>query len=345
MILGIDLVLTLFPRKEAIALLDPLLSAKENFVRQGAVIALSFILIQQTDSICPKVNEFRRTLTKMITEKGEDSITKLGAILAQGIIDAGGRNVTISLHNRNGHPDMPSVVGTFIFLQYWYWHSLAHFSSLAFKPTCVIGLNLNLEMPKTEFRCNAKPSTFAYPPPLEEKKKEENEKVETAVLSVTHKKKPSILDRSTATVVKEEAKTEEKTEKEKEEEMEVDNTPATAVVADSTAAMSTATAANSEHKLVEPKSKEPEPTNYTLQNPARIVRLQLKTLQMTENNRYKPLKALSQGGIIMLRDKKAGQEKEEIVALAAAGGTRVEGKDSSEEAKPHTPFEINITSY
>ncbi|VDO09230.1 unnamed protein product [Brugia timori] len=163
--------------KEAIALLDPLLSAKENFVRQGAVIALSFILIQQTDSICPKVNEFRRTLTKMITEKGEDSITKLGAILAQGIIDAGGRNVTISLHNRNGHPDMPSVVGTFVFLQYWYWHSLAHFSSLVFKPTCVIGLNLNLEMPKTEFRCNAKPSTFAYPPPLEEKKKEENEKV------------------------------------------------------------------------------------------------------------------------------------------------------------------------
>ncbi|EJD74769.1 26S proteasome non-ATPase regulatory subunit 1 [Loa loa] len=332
--------------KEAIALLDPLLNSKENFVRQGAVIALSFILIQQTDSICPKVNEFRRTLTKMITEKGEDSITKLGAILAQGIIDAGGRNVTISLHNRNGHPDMPSVVGTFVFLQYWYWHSLAHFSSLVFKPTCVIGLNLNLEMPKTEFRCNAKPSTFAYPPPLEEKKKEENEKVETAVLSVTHKKKPSVLDRSSATAVKEEAKVrEEKTEKDKEEEMEVDIAPATAAVADSAAAVFTGTATNSEHKLAEPKSRESEATNYTLQNPARIVRLQLKTLQMTENNRYKPLKALSQGGIIMLRDRKAGQEKEEIVALAAAGGTRVEGKDSSEEAKPHTPFEINITSY
>ncbi|VDK28163.1 unnamed protein product [Anisakis simplex] len=81
----------------------------------------------------------------MITEKGEDSITKLGAILAQGIIDAGGRNVTISLHNRSGHSDMQSVVGTFVFLQYWYWHSLAHFASLAFKPTCLIGLNANLE--------------------------------------------------------------------------------------------------------------------------------------------------------------------------------------------------------
>lgn len=82
----------------------------------------------------------------MITEKGEDSITKLGAILAQGIIDAGGRNVTISLHNRNGHSDMQSVVGMFVFLQYWYWHSFAHFASLAFKPTCLIGLNSNLEV-------------------------------------------------------------------------------------------------------------------------------------------------------------------------------------------------------
>ncbi|VDK20684.1 unnamed protein product [Anisakis simplex] len=72
----------------------------------------------------------------------------------------------------------------------------------------------------------------------------------------------------------------------------------------------------------------------------------MKTLQMPENSRYKPLKSLSQGGIIMLRDKRAGQEKEEIVALVAAGGTRAnDGKDSTEEATPHAPFEINIASY
>ncbi|VDN00722.1 unnamed protein product [Thelazia callipaeda] len=329
--------------KEAIALLEPLLNAKENFVRQGAVIALSFILIQQTDAICPKVNEFRKTLTKMITEKGEDSITKLGAILAQGIIDAGGRNVTISLHNRNGYPDMPSVVGTFVFLQYWYWHSLAHFSSLAFKPTCIIGLNLNLQMPKTEFRCNAKPLTFAYPPPLEEKKKEENEKVETAVLSVTHKKKSSVIDRSVVSTAaaKEESKVKEtKVEKDTDDKMDVDSVSES----DSAAAASTAMSTTSEQKSPELKSKESEITSFMLQNPARVVRLQLKTLQIPENSRYKPLKALSQGGIIMLRDRKAGQEKEEIVALAAAGGTRVDGK-GSEEAKPHSPFEISITSY
>jgi hypothetical protein len=41
-----------------------------------------------------------------------------------------------------------------------------------------------LQMPKIEFRSNARPSMFAYPPPLEEKKREEREKVTTAVLSI-----------------------------------------------------------------------------------------------------------------------------------------------------------------
>jgi 26S proteasome regulatory subunit N2 len=75
--------------QEAIALIDQLCTAKENYVRQGAVIALAFIMIQQTDSTCRNVNDFRQKLTKMITEKGEDSITKFGAIIAQGILDAG----------------------------------------------------------------------------------------------------------------------------------------------------------------------------------------------------------------------------------------------------------------
>lgn len=63
--------------KEAIALLQPLLQAKENYVRQGALIALSFVLIQQTHQTCDNVTEFRKTLTKMINEKGEDMITKV----------------------------------------------------------------------------------------------------------------------------------------------------------------------------------------------------------------------------------------------------------------------------
>lgn len=43
--------------REAIALIEPLLSAKENFVRQGAVLALALIQIQHTEATSPKVLE------------------------------------------------------------------------------------------------------------------------------------------------------------------------------------------------------------------------------------------------------------------------------------------------
>lgn len=123
----------------------------------------------------------------MIADKHEDVIAKFGAILAQGIIDAGGRNATVSLQSRTGHTNLSAVVGLLVFVQFWYWYPLTHFLSLAFTPTSIIGLNIDLNMPKVEFKSNAKPSVFAYPPALEEKKDKNKEKVETAVLSITAK--------------------------------------------------------------------------------------------------------------------------------------------------------------
>lgn len=96
----------------------------------------------------------------------------------------GGRNVTVSLQSRTGHTNMLAVVGALVFTQYWYWFPLAHCLALAFTPTCLIALNAQLKMPKLEFRSNARPSVYAYPAPLEEKKREEREKITTAVLSI-----------------------------------------------------------------------------------------------------------------------------------------------------------------
>lgn len=79
---------------------------------------------------------------------------------------------------------MLAVVGALVFTQYWYWYPLAHCLALAFTPTCLIGLNAQLKMPKFELKSNARPSAYAYPAPLEEKKREEREKVTTAVLSI-----------------------------------------------------------------------------------------------------------------------------------------------------------------
>ena len=44
-------------------------------------------------------------------------------------------------------------------------------------------------MPKIQFTSNAKPSMYAYPEALQPPKKEEKEKVSTAILSITAKAK------------------------------------------------------------------------------------------------------------------------------------------------------------
>merc|ERR1712066_383165 len=137
----------------------------------------------------------RALYSKVIADKHEDVMAKYGAIIAQGIIDAGGRNVTVSLQSRTGHTNMPAIVGLLVFTQFWYWYPLSHFLSLAFTPSSLIALNADLKMPKIKYRCNAKPSTYAYPPMLEEKKSDTREKVETAVLSITNKAKKKEADK------------------------------------------------------------------------------------------------------------------------------------------------------
>lgn len=83
---------------------------------------------------------------KILTEKYEDAMSKFGATLAQGIIDAGGRNVTISLQSRSGYNNMSAIVGMALFTQFWYWYPLTHLLSLAFVPTAFVGLNKELKV-------------------------------------------------------------------------------------------------------------------------------------------------------------------------------------------------------
>jgi len=246
--------------KEALGLIEPMKNDPVNYVRQGALIASAMVLVQQTEVTCPKVKDFRNQYASVISDKHEDVMAKFGAILAQGIIDAGGRNVTVSLQSRTGHTNMLGVVGMLVFCQYWYWFPLSHFLSLAFQPTALIGLNKDLEMPVVQFRSNAKPSTYGYPAPLEEKKKEDKEKVATAILSITVKQKRKAAEK-----------------KKEEEKMEVD-----------------------EKKEEEKKEeKKEEPLFEHLSNPARIVKSQLRVAQL-EDAKYKAVKDLGIGGIVIL---------------------------------------------
>merc|ERR1712087_394310 len=65
-----------------------------------------------------------------------------------------------------------------------------HVFSLVLTPTYSIGLNEDFKFPKNfEVVCSSKPSAFAYPKKLEEKKEEKKKRVETVALSTTAKEK------------------------------------------------------------------------------------------------------------------------------------------------------------
>jgi len=295
-----------------------------NYVRQGALIASALILVQQTEALCPKVKDFRQLYSKVISDKHDDVMAKFGAILAQGIIDAGGRNVTASLLTRTGHTNVPAVVGMLVFTQFWYWFPLTHFISLTFVPTSLIGLNSDLKMPKMEFKSNAKPSLFAYPPPLEEKKEKEREKISTAVLSITAKAKKKEAEKKEK-VEKMEVDESESKEKEKEKDSK------DVKEGESSDAKSDAKGKEKEEK----EKKEAEPNFEILTNPARVLRQQLKVIQSADNSRYSFIKDSAIGGIIMMKDSQKN-DPEELVEPVQAGGPKVEEET---EPEPPEPFE------
>lgn len=170
---------------EAIDLLEPMMKDSTDFVRQGAHIALAMILVEQNETMNPKVATIRKQFTKIISDRHEDAMAKFGCALALGIIDAGGRNCTIGLQTQTGNLNMTAIVGMAIFTQYWYWFPLTHFLSLSFTPTAIIGVDQDLEIPSFKFFSNTRPSMFDYPPEAEVKPEEVLEKIKTAVLSTT----------------------------------------------------------------------------------------------------------------------------------------------------------------
>ena len=175
----------------AVEVLEPLTRDPVDFVRQAAYIALGLIMIQQTDKLNPKVAEMNKMFLNVITSKHQEGLAKFGACVAQGIMNAGGRNVTIQLENsETGTLDTKSIVGLVMFSQFWYWFPLAHFLSLSFTPTAIIGVRAtDMAIPKFELNCYGRQEVFEYPAMYEEEGNKEIEKVATAILSTTARAK------------------------------------------------------------------------------------------------------------------------------------------------------------
>lgn len=303
---------------EAIDLLEPMMKDPTDFVRQGALISLAMIMVQQNEVMNPKVTSIRKTLKKVVGDRHEDAMTKFGAALALGIIDAGGRNCTIGLQTQTGNLNMAGIVGMAVFTQYWYWFPFTHFLSLSFSPTSIIGLDHDLEMPDFKFHCATRPSLFDYPPEQEVKADEGPAMIATAILSTTAQAKrraqkkeraqrresmdidPASIKAGDKMDVDEDKKTEDTKEKKEGEEK------------DSTA--------------VDFKKKpEKEKVGYEIENMTRVLPSQLKYISFP-NGRYKPAKkvcdsdsltpqpfrltyAQPTGGPLLLHDTQPDEEK------------------------------------
>ncbi|KAI7883369.1 armadillo-type protein [Mucor mucedo] len=303
---------------DALELLEPMTKDPVDFVRQGAFMSQAMILIQQTENTNPKVAGVRKLYEKIIGDKHEDPMAKFGAVLAQGILDAGGRNVTISLLSRTGHANMPAIVGMAVFTQFWYWYPLTHMLSLAFTPTAVIGLNKNLETPRFEFVSNAKASLFAYPPALKPPSATVVEKVATAVLSTTAKAKARAK----------------KIEKEKGDHMDIDEDKPSIKDEEMTEDD------KKEERKTTVQKKKKEENFEILENMARVVPAQLRHIAFKDDSRYTPVKQEHVGGIIMLVDRKPEEEEDLIQPRVPSGDATARGA-AEEEAAPFEPFEYH----
>jgi len=293
--------------KEAIALLEPLIRDTVPFVRQGAFIALAMILIQISEKMDPKVKEIRQQLMEIIGDnyKQQSPMAKFGAIIALGIIDAGGRNMTIALSSRAGHMNVSAIVGIAVFVQYWYWYPFLLFISLALTPTAIIAVNSHLEMPKYKIKSNARPSLFAYPAEVKEVEEKTVKAVPTAQLSIT-KKQQQRKDKKKA-----EAEAEEK--KKSGEEPSGDKMETEKTNPDLNNESQKKPQTGEEEKDTEKKklAEKPEPEFELLDNPARVTRGQLKYITFDVDPRYVPI---TEGvhGVILLKDTKPG-ESEDII--------------------------------
>lgn len=333
---------------ESVALLEPMLDDMTDFVRQGAYTATAMIYMQQSDSCNgKKIKAFREKLTSIISDKHQSTLTKMGAILSTGLIDAGGRNCSLDMGSSNGFTKISTVAGLTLWLQHWHWYPLMHMLSMALTPTLTIGLNKDFKYPKNfQITCNAKPSIFAYPKRLEEKKEKEKKRVETVALSTTAKNNArlarkrahkdaegGIADTSTAMdidkkdeSITDSAEREATNEKEgfiastsKDDDVDMEDKEADGTVADD--------------KKTLKKKKEPETETFTISNPSRITKYQIQFCAFELSQRYRPVRPEGKiSGVIILTDT-TPDEEEEVNAV------KTPSLDAEDEAETPEPFE------
>ncbi|PQM41990.1 26S proteasome non-ATPase regulatory subunit 1 homolog A-like [Prunus yedoensis var. nudiflora] len=262
-------------------------------------LAFPVLISEASDS---RVGAFRRQLEKIILDKHEDTISKMGAILASGILDAGGRNVTIRCFLKQ------------------------NMTSLAFSPTALIGLNSDLKVPKFEFLSHAKPSLFEYPKPTTVPTAASAVKLPTAVLSTSAK----------ATKARAKKEADQKANAEK-----LTGAEASSASANTGKGKPSSEKDGDSMQVDGPteKKSEPEPSFEILTNPARVVPSQEKFIKFLEESRYVPIK-LAPSGFVLLRDLRPTEP--EVLSLTDTPSSTVSpaGGQQQDSRVLHQPWQL-----
>jgi len=280
----------------AVEILERLAGDTSDFVRQGALISLALVLMQHSEARSPKVAEVRKLFEKTYSDKHEEVMSKFGAIIANGLIDAGGRNVSMNLLSRSGHIRVSSLIGMAMFTQFWFWFPYIHFISLALKPTALVGITEDFRLPKADIKCQCRPSLFAYPRMGPPEKPKEEKKAALAVLSITGKAKVREAKKLAASG------------------KPVGETAASMDVT-SVKDKDIDTSVNAETDKLEAKlanvdldGKSKEESSYILSNPCRVVHDQEKYMLWLPENRFQPAQAGLVNGFVVLKDTKPKDE-------------------------------------
>lgn len=266
-------------------------------------------------------SEVEKNPKKLINQNSQNikSFNRMGAIMATGIVDAGGRNARVQLLTSGGRLRKNTAVGLAMFVQYWYWYPLSYFFGVALSPAALIAVEpKELKVPKIELSCECRASLFRHPEPVAAPVASTAKRAAAAVLSTTaraaarrqEKERAKGINSVAATPMEEEGG-------EKKEDGE------------------------------EGKEKKPEePAHYSMYNPTRVAPAQARFVRWPKSGRWAPVPAARGGaapalGFVVVKDKTPGEPVEfasgsgnAAAAPAAAAGAAAAAPAAAEPAPP-----------
>ncbi|KAJ2399637.1 proteasome regulatory particle base subunit [Coemansia sp. RSA 2559] len=329
--------------KAAIEILEPMLKDAVDFVVEGASIALAFILIQQNEVFEPKIADVKKRFAEILDTKHGEGVSKFGAAISQGIIDAGGRNVTIGLTTSDRQLNAPACAGMLLFLQFWYWFPLAHFLTLSFKPTALIAINKDLKTPNIEVTCASRKALYSYPPELEQTVSQAPTKVATAVLSTTAKARRSAKKAADETDA--ESGAQKKPAGDSGEKMDTDSSRAAAKEQAADEGSMDVDDLGNDSKAQKKSRKPASETSFTVTNLSRVLPYQEKYIKWSATSRYVPIKQGRASGVLLVKDTTPDVPEDLIASmLPDTPGDDDEDAADADELQPPEPFEYPFDS-